>query len=116
MLKMNLHRILTLRGIENPYSHLRSKGYQRHKITNLMHGRNATVNLEELEYLCETYGCTPNDLLEWTPSSENENSKNHPLQPLRRSKMPLPIYKMIDALPPDSIEELERYIVEKVGR
>ena len=116
MLKLNLHRILTLRGIENPYSHLRSKGYQRHKITNLMHGRNATVNLEELEYLCETYGCTPNDLLEWTPSSENENSKNHPLQPLRRSKTPVSIYKIIETLPPDRLEELERYILEKDGK
>lgn len=81
-----------------------------------MHGRNATVNLEELEYLCETYGCTPNDLLEWTPSSESENSKNHPLQPLRRSKMPVSIYKIIETLPPDRLEELERYILEKDGK
>lgn len=116
MLKLNLHRILTLRGITDPYSHLRSKGYQRHKITNLMHGRNATVNLEELEDLCETYGCTPNDLLEWTPSKKNEDNENHPLQPLRRSKTPLSIYKMIEVLPPERIEELERYIVEKDGR
>jgi DNA-binding Xre family transcriptional regulator len=116
MLKLNLHRILTLRGITDPYSHLRSYGYQRHKITNLMQGRNATVNLEELEDLCETYGCTPNDLLEWTPSSESENSKNHPLQPLRRSKMPQSIYKIIEVMPPDKLEELERYILEKGGR
>ncbi|TCN73233.1 helix-turn-helix domain-containing protein [Acetobacteroides hydrogenigenes] len=116
MLKLNLHRILTLRGIENPYSHLRSKGYQRHKITNLMQGKNATVNLEELEYLCEAYGCTPNDLLEWTPSKKNENNESHPLQPLRRSKMPVSIYKIIETLPPDRLEELERYILEKDGK
>lgn len=116
MLKLNLSRILTLRGIGNPYNHLRNSGYQRHKISNLIKGNNATINLEELEYLCETYDCTPNDLLEWIPSEENKSNKNHPLQPLFRSKTPLSIYKMIEVLPPDRIEELERYIVEKVKR
>ncbi|WP_320054227.1 helix-turn-helix transcriptional regulator [uncultured Acetobacteroides sp.] len=116
MLKLNLYRILLSRGIEDPYQHLRSNGYQRHKITNLMHGRNATVNLDELEYLCETYGCTPNDLLDWTPSDESKDNKSHPLQPLRRSKTSVSIHKMIDALSPDRIKELERYIVERGER
>ena len=110
MLKYNLNRLIRAKGIMKPFSFFRKQGLSGNFSTRLANDRVARLELSEIEKLCEIFQCTPNDLMEWVPSSKSQNTATHPLASLRRSNNPGQIYQMIGDLPIEKISQLEEMI------
>lgn len=115
MLIFSLERILNLKGIADPCAYLRKRGYGKKKAISLAFGRNRMISLDELEQFCQEFGCTPNDLLSWTPSDTEDDYPTNPLQPLRRTEEVLPVIELMKNISNKGIAELERYIQERKG-
>lgn len=115
MLIFSLQRILNLKGVTDPCGYLRKRGYGKKKANWLAYGRNRMISLDELEQFCQEFGCTPNDLLSWTPSEAEDDSPTNPLQALRRTEEVLPVIELMKNISNKGIAELERYIQERKG-
>src|SRR5689334_17573041 len=85
MLTFNLTPILKARGISKPHKFFTSNGFSPSYATRLVKNDIRSIQIDYLEKLCTILNCTPNDLIEWTPSKENEKNKSHPLQPLLKN-------------------------------
>ena len=116
MLKLNISRTLVLKGIGLPFVYLQKQGFKRSKAYNLANGQNRKVDLYDLEHLCLKLNCTPNDLLEWSPSSSEDDIIGHALQGLRRKEKAVNLVKLVQGLPVEQMDEIERMILEKMGK
>lgn len=113
MLIFSLQRILNLKGVTDASAYLRKRGYGKKKAYCLAYGKNRMISLDELEQFCQEFGCTPNDLLSWTPSEKEDDYPTNPLQPLRRTEEVLPVIELMKNISNNGIAELERYIQER---
>lgn len=116
MLYFNFTRLFKARGIQRPFSFMRKAGYSDGFATKIANNRFRQFNLIELERLCETFHCTPNDILEWIPNSKDEDLESHPLKELKRSNSFFDLSKVLSKVPLeklDSITEIIRKEIEK---
>lgn len=113
MLKLNVARALKLKGIDDVTSYLKKLGYQRTKAYNISNGRHRMVELADLEHLCLHLRCTPNDLLEWTPTKPTDDMAEHPLQAIRRKDSAVALVELVQSLPVEDMAEVERFILER---
>ncbi len=113
MLQLSLQRILLQKGVKEPAVYLQKRGYGKKKANWLAFGKNRTISLDELEQFCVEFGCTPNQLLTWTPSRNEEDTPDHPLRPLRHTDEVLPVIELMKDISNEGIEQLERYIKER---
>jgi DNA-binding Xre family transcriptional regulator len=82
MLKYNLRRLFSLKGVNKPIGFLMKAGFTRSVASRLAHGKVSSISDKQLEKLCLTFKCTPNDLMEWTPNIPAETYKHQPLAKL----------------------------------
>ena len=113
MLIFSLQRILTLKGVIQPYLYLRERGYGIKKANWLAYGKARMISLDELEQFCQEFGCTPNDLLTWKPSNEKEDYPTNPLQQLRHKDDILPVIELMNNISNEGLAQLERYFQER---
>lgn len=99
----------------DPSGYLRKRGYGKKKAIAIAFGKNRMISLDEMEQFCQDFGCTPNDLLSWTPSEPKDDYPTNPLQPLRRTEEVLPVIELMKNISNKGIAELERYIQERKG-
>jgi hypothetical protein len=66
--------------------------------------------LDDLEKLCELLQCAPNDLMEWIPSSKDKSNDKHPLISIKRSDKVVELTKILNSVPLDKLNEIERVI------
>jgi hypothetical protein len=66
--------------------------------------------------MCEFLECTPNDLLEWTPNKNVADASVHPLKDLVRVDTSANIKAILSSIPISQLEEVEKYILEKVKK
>ena len=92
MLILNFKRLFLARGIYRPNAFLLSKGF--------------SIFLN----------CTPNDLLQWFPTSKEEDTANHPLASLRHPEQIEQMAQLINAIPLDKLTEVQNLIKEKLGK
>jgi hypothetical protein len=78
-------------------------------------GKIKSINLFELEKLCERFDCTPNDLLEWIPDRYATDIDKHPLRSLIRVDSSANIKAILHSIPISKLEEIEQLIKEKLG-
>ena len=78
MLKVNILRVCTMRSVTKPLSFFRNHGFSSATATRIAGGYMNSFSLETVEKLCLSLNCTPNDLLEWTPS-KGYGGKHHAL-------------------------------------
>ena len=116
MLKFNFQRLFKARGIEKPFTYMVRKGFSRNYATRLNTGKIKMMNLKDVESMCEFLECTPNDLLEWTPNKNVADASKHPLRDLIRIDSSVNIKAILSAIPISQLQEVEKYILEKVKK
>jgi len=113
MLKLNLSRILKIKGIDKPFSHYMSLGYSRGTASKMSQNAIITFTPEKLERYCIEFNCTPNDLFEYKPSTKNPLPQNHPLMALKREEKTAEINALLHNLPMEKIQELANLIKQE---
>ncbi|WP_320052765.1 helix-turn-helix transcriptional regulator [uncultured Acetobacteroides sp.] len=117
MLTLNLQRVFKLKGIDDATAYMRKLGYKRTKAFNLINDKKSTVEFDDLEFLCKRLNCTPNDLLEWTPSKDDSDMPiSHALHAIRRKDAAIGLVTLVENLPLEQMEEVERFILERTKR
>jgi DNA-binding Xre family transcriptional regulator len=104
MLKLNLTRIFTMRGIEKPYAFLAKRGFHRSVAAHLANNRAKNIKLKHLEVLCRMLNCTPNDLFEFKPDKTDLPGEQLPLRSLERTKPVSELSKIVKQIPLDKME------------
>ena len=112
MLKFNLSRILTMRGIDKPFAFLVKRGFYRTVASGLINNRVQIIKLSHLETLCRALNCTPNDLFEWQPKENDALGANHPLNTLIREKSAADFVRMYKEIPLDKLDKVEEFIAQ----
>ncbi len=110
MLKYNISRIISIRGIERPFSFLVKNGFTynaAHKITNNKIDR---LPIKHIEKLCLLFNCTPNDLLEWTPDTNTNINNDHPINQLIRKNRESKYKNIYRELPIDKLDKLDELL------
>lgn len=102
-----------LKGITDTSAYLKELGFRRTKAYNLSHERHQQVQLSDLDFLCRRLNCTPNDLLEWSPSKPDHDIPDHALQALRRKEHAVDLVKLVQSLPVEDMAKVERFIMEQ---
>ena len=83
MLKYNLNRMLTQRGISGTQIGFYVKaGFKKSTAGRWARGDFKEISMENLERLCLLFRCTPNDLMEWTPAKNTIADEAQPLTKL----------------------------------
>jgi len=116
MLKMNISRVLALKGIDNAYTYLKKHGYKHTKAYWLSKSLTQKVDIDDLERICLSLNCTPNDLFEWSPSTPENDIEGHALQTIRRKDAAVGLVKLVQGLPVEQMDEIEKMILEKVNK
>ncbi len=114
MLTFNFTRIFKARGIDKPFSYLVKKGYSDNFATRIVNNRIAKLNLKDVELLCEMLHCTPNDLLEWIPSTAESTNENHPLISLKRTVKVIQLTQILNSIPLERLAEIEAMIKKQI--
>jgi DNA-binding Xre family transcriptional regulator len=111
MLKFNFTRIFKIRGINKPRAYLLSKGYTESMAQRIVHNLPERLDLEYLEKLCVLFRCTPNDFIEWTPDSDDD--ENNPLSCLKRGGKAESVAAKLESAPLDKLLQIEKMLDEK---
>jgi DNA-binding Xre family transcriptional regulator len=115
MLKLNVSRVLLHKGVGESCQFLKRLGYKSAKASRMVRGQVAFISLYDMENLCLELNCTPNDLLDWHPNGPAHVVANHALQAICRKDDSAGIMAMVQGLPLEKIEEIEKLIAENVG-
>lgn len=115
MLKFDVSRVLLMKGIGRPGVYLRKLGYTPGKASRLVNGTTASINLYDLEQICLRLNCTPNDLLDWSPSDSEDDIANHALQSIRRKEAAVGLVALVQGLPVEKMQAIEKLILENIG-
>ena len=116
MLTFNFSRIFKARGIDKPFSYLVKVGYSDNLATRIVNNRVQRLNLADIEKLCELFQCTPNDLLEWIPDSQDKTNDKHPLISIKRSDKVVQLTQILNSVPLDKLGEIESVIKKEMER
>lgn len=111
MLRLNINYLMNLRGIKNSYSFLKKHGFSNHKIRLFHHKANRSVNLDDLEYFCTIFNCTPNDLFDWSPDKSRDIPSDHLLRTLAKDTT-LDITELTKNMNPDELKALFNRVKE----
>ena len=114
MLRINLSRIFRALAVHRPTRFLVEKGYTYSTAQRLVVMNHSRFRLEDLEQLCLRMGCTPNDILEWVPSADQQEL-NTPLQQLRIKQEPY-FDQLLNQLDYSDHLELQRLMEERIAQ
>jgi DNA-binding Xre family transcriptional regulator len=110
MIHYNFERILKARGVDKPFSYLKKAGFSDNFATKIKNNKVVVLRLKELEKLCTLLRCTPNDFYEWTPDSNTDIDKEHPLHAIRKSDKVVDLTKTLNSIPLGKLDEIEQMI------
>lgn len=105
MLKINLPRLITLRGVSKPIRFLLEKGFTPNVAYRFMKNELYAMTPAQLEKICLTFNCTPNDLYEWYPDKSTLYSEHTALMKLVKETPTLELSKLVSEIPADKLEE-----------
>lgn len=116
MLFFNISRILRLRKIQRPFSYLVKQGLSDNYATRIANSNIRNINLERLEELCLLFNCTPNDLLQWSPSHKEKNPESLALAALWRKEKLDEMKDLYESLPLEKLIEIEALVKENLKK
>lgn len=114
MLFYNFDRIFKARAIDKPFAFLKSHGFSSSFSSKVKQNRVGRLNSRELERLCIFLKCTPNDLMEWQPDNEVVLEETHPIYKLHRPEALTDMTRLLNSIPLEKVEEINRIINEKI--
>ena len=110
MLKLDLQRAISEKGIENSNRFLRNCGITSYTSSRLLNNRLDSINFKQLERICLGLKCTIDDLFLWEADKDTVEIENHPLQKLKRNQTNENLKEKLKQLPFDKIEAVKNYI------
>ena len=115
MIRLNLDLIGRMRGISNPRQFLiRHAKVSPMTADKLLKGTAVLIKFERLEYICRELNCTPNDILEWTPSKNDiPLTEGHPLKQLSQKYNPNELITQLGSITTEELYELIKRIDNK---
>ena len=84
MLEYNLKKLFKMRGINKPSGFLMKNGFTKATANYLAYRKQRVIKTHVIEKLCEVFKCTPNELMEWTPDTPENDNADHPLYGLKK--------------------------------
>ena len=109
MLKLNLDNLFSLRGVNKKMAFLYKNGFSKTIAHQLSNNKFKRITLANIEKLCLTFDCTPNDIFTYIPDEKTPKKENLALNKLIHQ----PIPSIHDALENLSIEEAKE-IMQKI--
>ncbi len=106
MIRWNLKRIFTAKGILKPNKFLIQNGHSKSYASSLMNDTVYSISLKKLEQLCVSLNCTPNDLFDFVPDKNVTVPEGHALQGIRKHGAIEEVAKLMRDLPMEKIEEM----------
>ena len=116
MLRLDLNRILKIKGIEKKNTYLVSRGHSSTYASHLVHGKVVSISFAKLEQLCRDFNCTPNDLFDFVPGKDSSLPEGHALLGLQKKNQIGEVNKLLNELPMERIEELYRVLKGEEGK
>lgn len=113
MLKLNVSRVVRLRGYHKVFAFLYNNGFSRSIASKLVRENAYEIKTDQIERLCIILNCTPSDLFEWQPNPNTVVSESHALKSLIRAGDPPPITNIIQNVPIEKLEKLSRELNER---
>lgn len=112
MISLNLHRIMLQKGITRSYNHLRKLGLTHSMAKQYVAGTHKTMMFKDMEKICISLHCTPNDLLEWRKTEKDpELPDTHPLKVLHHSETTANINQLLINANPEKLMEVQRLLL-----
>lgn len=103
------------RGILFPHAWLRKNlQFAPSKATKLLNGKQKSLNLEDMSYLCMLLCCTPNDLVYWQETPRLGIDKQHPLSQLEAPPRLSDWKKILRQIPASKAQEIFNKVVEEM--
>jgi len=106
MIRWNLKRIFTAKGILAPNKFLIQNGHSKSYASSLMNNTVYSISFKKLEQLCVSLNCTPNDLFDFVPDKKVTLPEGHALHSISKSDMIDEVAKLMQDLPMEKIEEM----------
>ena len=101
----------SIRSIGKPLSFFRNHGFSSASATRIAGGYMNSFSLDTVEKLCLALNCTPNDLLEWTPSKNMTVNDTHALNALKRNEDFLEnVNRLVNNVPLEKLEKIQEII------
>jgi DNA-binding Xre family transcriptional regulator len=116
MLKINLRRFFAGRAVTSPNVYLQQNGFSRRFAADAVAGTLKKISLSDLEQLCRLFECAPHDVLEWIPKADEQNVTAHPLAALIRTETTIDVLGLLNSLPYNKLEEMQKLIAEKAKK
>ncbi len=104
MLRLNVPRVMALRGIKHPYTFLRERGFSHHMAVKLGTDNVPQIDLAILGKLCTLLHCTPHDLLDTVETQNTTDIQRHHLGFLQKSTAGDQFHKTLRTMPLDQVE------------
>jgi len=105
MIKLYINRLLELKGItRNKAAFLKKNGFTDAAAKRLAYGEPKVISFKHLEKLCNTFNCTPNELLVLTDGTAAALPANSALRSLIKNKIPS-ITELVSDLSASEAEE-----------
>jgi len=114
MIKLNIERMIRMRGHSNPLRYLQEQGFPYRVCYLMLKGSVKLIKFNQLEHLCRLLHCTPNDLLEWVPKEETPEELSLPLAKLLRRGTYSPLVGAIQGIPPSKLDKALE-LLKKLG-
>ena len=115
MIVYNFTRVFKARGIEKPFAYLKKAGFSDSLASKLKNNKIVRLNLPTIERLCILLRCTPNDLMEWTPDTNNSVDSEHPLYKIEKTNKVVDITKTLNSVPIEKLEAIEQLIKNEIN-
>lgn len=116
MLTYNFTRVFKARGIDRPYDYLKKAGFSSNFASKINRNEAKRVELRELEKLCVVLRCTPNDVVEWEPDTEEMIDEEHPMNIIRKPEKEVDLTKTLNQIPLGQLREIEDLIHERINQ
>jgi len=110
MLSFNLMPIFKARAIDRPFTFLVKAGFTPHAANVILNRTTRTFRLDHIERLCKVLVCEPNDLLMWTPNSNEQYANDHPLYKLTQVDSGKDIKATLAKIPYKQLKEIANQI------
>lgn len=115
MLRFNLTRVFKARGIDRPAAYLKSKGYSISAATRMVSNETRGFSLSNIEKICITLNCTPNDLIEWVPPTSLPVESNHALCVLKRNDILESVSQLVNGASIEQLEKMNEMLRKEMG-
>ncbi|MGL1885902.1 MAG: helix-turn-helix transcriptional regulator [Reichenbachiella sp.] len=111
MMILNVSRMLTIRGVQKPYNYLKNLGFSHKVVHRMLSNKAGGIKMYQLEKLCLSLHCTPDDLMTWEAGNESV-IVDHPIMKLVHGSVDSLTVDQLRKLPLHKLDQLKEVLME----